>query len=214
MGSWWTCPATLGPDCTVAPIRLDTPEGLEIMRHSAAHVMAEAVRSLFPGVKVAIGPAIEAGFYYDFDVPEPFTPEDLARIEARMAELVAQDLPFRPEKSPERRPSPISGARAKPIRWSCWRISPRRQVSLYRQGDFIDLCRGPHIPSTGYIKAFKLTGVSGAYWRGDERRPMLQRIYGTAFATRRGTGRAPGTPGRGQAPGPPPPGPGAGAVQH
>ena len=117
----------LATDCTIAPIRLDSPEGLEIMRHSAAHLMAEAVRNLFPGVKVAIGPAIEAGFYYDFDVPEPFTPEDLAKIEAQMAELTAQDLPFRRDEVAGSRRSTISGARAKPTRWNSWRRSPRKR---------------------------------------------------------------------------------------
>ncbi len=173
----------LDQDATLAPISLDSPEGLEIMRHSAAHVMAEAVRDLFPGVKVAIGPAIEAGFYYDFDVPEPFTPEDLAKIEAHMAELVTQDQEFgRAEVS---RAEALQRFREQGENYKAELLEaiPQEQVSLYRQGNFVDLCRGPHIPSTGMIKAFKLTATSGAYWRGDERQPMLQRIYGTAFAS-------------------------------
>jgi threonyl-tRNA synthetase len=176
-----SCP--LRQDCTIAPIRLDSPEGLEIMRHSAAHLMAEAVRDLFPGVKVAIGPAIESGFYYDFDVPEPFTPEDLARIETHMAELTAQDEPFRRDEMDREQAIGYFRGQGEPYKVELLEEIPSEKVSLYQQGNFIDLCRGPHLPSTGYIKAFKLTATSGAYWRGDERRPMLQRIYGTAFPT-------------------------------
>jgi threonyl-tRNA synthetase len=170
-------------DCTITPIPLDSPEGLEIMRHSAAHLMAEAVRDLFPGVKVAIGPAIEAGFYYDFEVPEPFTPEDLTKIEAHMAELAAQDQPFRRDEMPREQAIGFFKSQGEAYKVELLEEIPQDKVSLYQQGNFIDLCRGPHIPSTGYIQAFKLTATSGAYWRGDERRPMLQRIYGTAFAT-------------------------------
>ncbi len=173
----------LEQDCTIAPIRLDSPEGLEIMRHSAAHLMAEAVRNLFPGVKVAIGPAIEAGFYYDFGVPEPFTTEDLAKIETHMAELTAQDQPFRRDEVGREQAIKYFRGEGEAYKVELLEEIPQEKVSLYQQGSFIDLCRGPHIPSTGYIKAFKLTTTSGAYWRGDERRPMLQRIYGTAFAT-------------------------------
>jgi threonyl-tRNA synthetase len=174
---------SLDRDCTLAPVWLDSPQGLEIMRHSAAHVMAEAVRSLFPGVKVAIGPAIEAGFYYDFDVPEPFTPEDLAKIEEKMALLVNQDLPFERREVSMEEALRLFREQGEAYKVEILEEIPADQVSLYRQGDFVDLCRGPHVPSTGYIKAFKLTAISGAYWRGDERRPMLQRLYGTAFPT-------------------------------
>jgi threonyl-tRNA synthetase len=170
-------------DCTIAPIRHDSPEGLEIMRHSAAHLMAEAVRDLFPGVKVAIGPAIESGFYYDFGVPEPFTPEDLAKIETHMAGLTAQDLPFRRDDMSREQAINYFRGEGEAYKVELLEEIPQEKVSLYQQGNFIDLCRGPHLPSTGYLKAFKLTATSGAYWRGDERRPMLQRIYGTAFAT-------------------------------
>ena len=173
----------LNADCTLTPIRVNTPEGLEIMRHSASHIMAEAVRGLFPGVKVAIGPAIESGFYYDFDVLQAFTPEDLAQIEARMAQLVAQDLPFSREEVSKEKAATLFGNQGETYKVELIGEIPDDQVSLYRQGDFVDLCRGPHVPSTGYIGAFKLTGISGAYWRGDERQPMLQRIYGTAFPT-------------------------------
>jgi threonyl-tRNA synthetase len=174
----------LTQDCTIAPIRLDSPEGLTIMRHSAAHLMAEAVRDLFPGVKVAIGPAIESGFYYDFDVPEPFTPEDLDKIEAHMAELTRQDQPFRRDEVNREQAINYFKGQGEAYKVELLEEIPQEKVSLYQQGNFIDLCRGPHIPSTGYIQAFKLTATSGAYWRGDERRPMLQRIYGTAFPTR------------------------------
>ena len=173
----------LSADCTIAPTRLDSPEGLEIMRHSAAHLMAEAVRDLFPGVKVAIGPAIESGFYYDFGVPEPFTPEDLAKIETHMAGLTAQDLPFRRDDMSREQAINYFRGEGEAYKVELLEEIPQEKVSLYQQGNFIDLCRGPHIPSTGYIKAFKLTATSGAYWRGDERRPMLQRIYGTAFGS-------------------------------
>jgi len=174
---------TLEADCALTPIVADSPEGLEIMRHSTSHVMAEAVRSLFPGAKVAIGPAIEAGFYYDFAVPEPFTPEDIARIEAKMAELVSQDLPFTREEVPRDEAVSIFEQQGEPYKVELLKEIDAKKVSLYRQGNFLDLCRGPHLPSTGFIRAFKLTGISGAYWRGDERRPMLQRLYGTAFPT-------------------------------
>ncbi len=173
----------LTQDCTLTPIDLDTPEGLEIMRHSTSHVMAEAVRALFPGVKIAIGPAIESGFYYDFDTKESFTPEDLAKIEAKMADLVAQDLPFVREELPKDEAIQVFQEEGETYKVELLQEIDQKKVSLYRQGKFVDLCRGPHVPSTGYLKAFKLTGVSGAYWRGDERRPMLQRIYGTAFPT-------------------------------
>ncbi|MBM4295735.1 MAG: threonine--tRNA ligase [Deltaproteobacteria bacterium] len=176
--------APLTRDCTIAPIPVGTPQGLEVMRHSASHLMAEAVRSLFPGVKIAIGPAIEAGFYYDFDAPEPFTPEDLARIEERMGQLVARDLPYERQEMSRGEAIRLFRELNEIYKVELLEEIPQDRVSLYRQGDFVDLCRGPHIPSTGYIGAFKLTGVSGAYWRGDERNPMLQRLYGTAFPTR------------------------------
>ena len=174
---------SLDRDCTLAPIWLDSPQGLEIMRHSAAHVMAEAVRSLFPQVKVAIGPAIEAGFYYDFDAPEPFTPEDLARIEKRMAKIVSRNLPFERREVSKEEALGLFREQGEAYKVEILEDIPGDRVSLYHQGDFVDLCRGPHVPSTGYLRAFKLTAISGAYWRGDEHRPMLQRLYGTAFPT-------------------------------
>jgi len=175
--------APLTGDCSLIPITQESPEGLDIVRHSAAHIMAEAVRSLFPGVKITIGPAIDTGFYYDFDPPQPFTPEDLERIENRMRELVQQDLPFRRREVSWQEAVDLFQAQGETYKIELLQDLKDQQVSLYQQGEFVDLCRGPHIPSSGYLRAFKLTGVAGAYWRGDERNPMLQRIYGTAFAT-------------------------------
>ncbi len=173
----------LDRDCSIDPIPLESPEGLEILRHSAAHIMAEAVRDLFPGVKVAIGPAIENGFYYDFDVPQPFTPEDLEKIEERMRQLVKQDQPFSREEVAKDQALQLFASQHEDYKVEIIEALPEGRVSLYRQGNFLDLCRGPHVPATGLLKAFKLTATSGAYWRGDEHRQMLQRIYGTAFAT-------------------------------
>jgi threonyl-tRNA synthetase len=176
--------APITRDATLTPIGVHTTEGLEIMRHSTSHLMAEAVRALFPGVKVAIGPAIEAGFYYDFDTKEPFAPEDLAKIEAKMGEIVGRDLPFVREEVPRTEAISRFKNEGEPYKVELLESIDQDRVSLYRQGAFVDLCRGPHVPSTGYLKAFKLTGISGAYWRGDERLPMLQRIYGTAFPSK------------------------------
>ena len=174
----------LQADSTVSPVSQESPEGLDVVRHSAAHIMAEAVRSLFPGVKITIGPAIETGFYYDFDPPQPFTPEDLERIEARMQELIKQDLPFSRREVSWQEAVDFFRNQGETYKLELLQDLRDQQVSLYQQGEFVDLCRGPHIPSAGYLRAFKLTGVAGAYWRGDERNPMLQRIYGTAFATK------------------------------
>lgn len=154
-------------------------EGLVRMRHSASHIMAEAVQSLFPEAKFGIGPTIESGFYYDFDLPRPLTPEDLSVIENRMKEIIAQDVPFVIEK--------ISKDEARrlftnqPYKLELIDEIEDSDVTIYKQGAFTDLCRGPHVASTGEVKAFKLTHIAGAYWRGDEKRPMLQRIYGVAF---------------------------------
>ncbi len=159
------------------------PTPLSTLRHSTSHVMAQAVKRLFPDVKVAIGPAIEDGFYYDFARGEPFTPEDLARIESVMADIVKADLPF--ERRELSRAEAIAFFRERGERFKVEIIEgiAADRVSLYTQGDFVDLCRGPHVRRTGEIKAFKLLSSSGAYWRGDEKNPMLQRIYGTAWLT-------------------------------
>ncbi|MCK4368362.1 MAG: threonine--tRNA ligase [Dehalococcoidales bacterium] len=156
-------------------------EKLELMRHSAAHVLAEAVLSIFPDVKFGIGPAIQNGFYYDFDLPRSLTPDDLPIIEAKMREIIAADLPFTRQEVTKKKARSLFAAQ--PYKLELIEEIPDEKVSLYRQGSFADLCRGPHVGSTGEIKAFKLVNIAGAYWRGSERRPMLQRIYGVAFDT-------------------------------
>ncbi|TDB39127.1 MAG: threonine--tRNA ligase [Actinobacteria bacterium] len=168
----------------VAVITSKSPEALHIVRHSAAHVMAEAVKDLFPTARFGIGPAIEDGFYYDFDVDRPFTPEDLEAIETRMREIVAEEKTF------------TRGVLDKLEAWDAFDGQPYKReliedlpdgevISIYTQGNFTDLCRGPHVPSTGLLGAFKLMKLAGAYWRGDSTRPMLQRIYGTAWLTQK-----------------------------
>ena len=159
------------------------PSPLPTLRHSASHVMAQAVKRLFPDVKLAIGPAIEDGFYYDFAKATPFTPEDLEKIEGRMKEIVRKDLPFIREEWPREQAIRWFEERGEPFKVEILRGLDVPTVSVYKQGDFLDLCRGPHVASTGAIKAFKLLSSSGAYWRGDEKNPMLQRIYGTAWLT-------------------------------
>src|SRR5438034_1550208 len=160
------------------------PEPLPTLRHSTAHLMAQAVKQLFPEVKVTIGPAIEDGFYYDFAKPTPFTPEDLERIEKRMRELAKADQPcVRTEMSRDEAVR-FFEERGEPFKVEIIQGIDAPTVSLYTQGDFIDLCRGPHVASTGQIQNFKLLSSSGAYWRGDEKNPMLQRIYGTAWLTK------------------------------
>lgn len=154
---------------------------LTTLRHSAAHILAEAVKQLYPEVKLGIGPAIEDGFYYDFDRPEGFTPEDLEKIEKRMREIVAADEPFiRTEVSKAEAERVFAN---EPYKLELIREIPEETVTTYRQGTFTDLCRGPHVERTGQVKVFKLLSVAGAYWRGSEKNPMLQRIYGTAFPT-------------------------------
>jgi len=177
--------APLDGDTDLEPIYVDSPEGLEILRHSTSHVMAMAVKELFPGVKVTIGPAIEDGFYYDFDYERPFREDDLPKIEEKMAEIIKADFPFiRREVSKEEAIDLFQQAGER-YKLELLEGIDDNKVSLYTQGSFTDLCRGPHIPSTGKIKAFKLTKVAGAYWRGDERREMLSRIYGVAFPSKK-----------------------------
>ncbi|MBI4334055.1 MAG: threonine--tRNA ligase [Chloroflexi bacterium] len=159
----------------------DKRERLDRMRHSAAHVMAEAVQSLFPETKFGIGPTIEDGFYYDFDLPRPLTNEDLASIEKIMKEIIAGDSPFVREEVEHAAAHRLF--KNQPYKSELIDELADQTITTYRQGAFLDLCRGPHVESTGTIKAFKLLNVAGAYWRGDEKRPMLQRIYGTAFET-------------------------------
>ena len=155
---------------------------LDRLRHSTAHVMADAVKRLFPEAKITIGPPIETGFYYDFDVPQPFTDADLERIEAVMAEIVKANLPFEREEVSRNAAMELFRGMGEDYKLELLAAIPEDEtITLYRHGDFVDLCRGPHVERTGQIKAYKLTGVAGAYWRGDEHNKMLQRIYGTAF---------------------------------
>jgi threonyl-tRNA synthetase len=172
-------------DATVKMIRAQDPKALALIRHDCAHVMAEAVQDLFPSTQVTIGPAIESGFYYDFFRNEPFSTDDLARIEARMAEIVRADLPFTREEVSRDAARARFDAMGERFKLELLDAIPEGEpVTLYHQGRWFDLCRGPHGPSTGRIGAFKLTKVAGSYWRGDARNPQLQRIYGTAFATK------------------------------
>ncbi|MEK6678651.1 MAG: threonine--tRNA ligase [Nitrospirota bacterium] len=161
-----------------------TKEGIEIYRHSASHIMAEAVKELFPEARLAIGPAIEDGFYYDFDVERPFTPEDLEKIEKRMQEIIKMNAPFVREEMGKKDAIKLFESKGEIYKVELINELSGDTVSIYRQGSFADLCRGPHIPSTGKIKAFKLLSTAGAYWRGSEKNKMLQRIYGTAFLTK------------------------------
>ena len=163
------------------PIFIDSEEGLKILRHSTSHVMAMAVKELFPGVKVTIGPAVENGFYYDFDYERSFKEDDLAKIEEKMEEIVKDDLPFVRKEMPAQEAVDFFEKQDEEYKVELINDLGAEVVSLYTQGTFTDLCRGPHIPSTGFIKAFHLTKVAGAYWRGDEKRAMLSRIYGVAF---------------------------------
>ncbi|MDD3329050.1 MAG: threonine--tRNA ligase [Zoogloea sp.] len=170
-------------DTSLAIVTDKDADGLEVIRHSTAHLLAYAVKELFPEAQVTIGPVIENGFYYDFSYKRPFTPEDLAKIEARMAELAKRDIPV--ERSVLPRDEAVAYFKSIGEHYKAEIIASIPQgedVSLYREGDFTDLCRGPHVPSTGKLKVFKLMKVAGAYWRGDSKNEMLQRIYGTAWA--------------------------------
>lgn len=174
----------LEKDASVAIVTAKDPEGLELLRHSTAHLMAQAVKELYPTAEVTIGPAIENGFYYDFKYERPFTPEDLTAIEARMHELAKKDIPV--ERFVMDRDEAVKYFKGLGEHYKAEIIAGIPQgetISLYRQGDFTDLCRGPHVPSTCKLKVFKLMKVAGAYWRGDSKNEMLQRIYGTAWAT-------------------------------
>src|SRR6266699_3083931 len=170
-------------DAELAIVTERDKEGVEILRHSTAHLLAYAVKELFPDAQVTIGPVIENGFYYDFSYKRPFTPEDLAAIEKRMAELAKEDFPVRREVWPRDKAVEYFKSIGEHYKAEIIASIPAgEEVSLYREGDFVDLCRGPHVPSTGRLKVFKLMKVAGAYWRGDSRNEMLQRIYGTAWA--------------------------------
>jgi threonyl-tRNA synthetase len=176
---------TLEHDCILEPLGQDSEEALEILRHTASHVMAQAVQILYPQAKITIGPAIENGFYYDFDCPDTFSAEDLPRIEGKMDEIIRQATPI--QRRVLDRQEAIQLFREKNETYKVEMLEEMEDptVSVYGQDDWLDLCRGPHLINTGEVKAFKLTGVAGAYWRGDERNPMLQRIYGTAFFSKK-----------------------------
>ncbi len=173
----------LEADATVAPVMAESPEGIDTIRHSTAHLMAMAVQSLYPGTQVTIGPTIEDGFYYDFAPKTPFTLEDLPKIEAKMKELAKADLKIERIEVPREEAVKQFAAMGEDYKVQLIKEA-EDPISMYRQGDWMDLCRGPHVPSTRYLRAFKLLSVAGAYWRGDEHNPMLSRIYGTAFATK------------------------------
>jgi len=174
--------AELGEDCVIVPIKKDSPEGLEILRHSTSHIMAQAVRELFgDDVKIAIGPAIENGFYYDFLRDTPFSPEDFEKIEQKMAEIAGQALPFSHKTISRQEAIEMFRQQGEKYKVELLEEIEDDTVSIYQQGSFVDLCRGPHIPNTSWVKDFKLLRVAGAYWRGDENNDVLQRIYGTAF---------------------------------
>ena len=168
-------------DCDFEPVGPPSPEALEVLRHTCSHVLAQAVKELYPEAQVGIGPVTDEGFYYDFRRPTPFTPEDLEKIERRMREIVDRDLPLRRIEQPRSEALDLFEKRGEPLKIELIRDKGGEVVSCYQQGTFIDFCRGPHLPSTGRVPAFKLTSIAGAYWRGDESQPMLQRIYGTAF---------------------------------
>ncbi|HET9616684.1 MAG TPA: TGS domain-containing protein, partial [Pseudolabrys sp.] len=171
-------------DAKIEFVNRDDPRALELIRHDAAHVLAEAVQALWPGTQVTIGPVIENGFYYDFYRNQPFTPEDLPVIEKKMKEIIARDKPFTKEVWSRDKAKETFRGMGEQFKVELVDAIPAdQQIKIYKQGDWFDLCRGPHMTSTGKIgTAFKLMKVAGAYWRGDSNNPMLTRIYGTAFA--------------------------------
>ncbi len=168
----------------IAPIKFSDPIGREIFRHSSSHLMAQAIKELYPDAKLAIGPAIEDGFYYDIDLSVSLTPEDLRKIEKKMKEIVKRNYPIERIEMSIDKAKEFYKKEDNPYKLEILNEIEDDTVSFYKQGDFMDLCRGPHLPSTGKIKAFKLLSIAGAYWRGDEKNKMLQRIYGTSFPNR------------------------------
>ncbi len=174
--------AQLADDTELAPITMQSDEGLHLLHHSSAHLMAQAVKDLYgQDVKVAIGPAIEDGFYYDFDREVSFTPDDFEAIEKRVAEIVKARLPFERQEMSREEAIAFFKDQDEPYKVELLQDMDEDTVSIYRQGDFVDLCRGPHIPDTSWVRSFKLLRVAGSYWRGDEKNQMLTRLYGTAF---------------------------------
>ena len=182
-GDMWDLTRPLEADCTLEPVGRESAEGLELLRHDAAHVMAQAVQELFPGTQVTIGPAIENGFYYDFVRDQAFTPEDFTAIEDKMRDIVRANHPFKREVWERDKAIALFKDMGEDYKVDIIEDIPEGEaITLYRQGDFVDLCRGPHLPSTGMLgDGFKLMRVAGAYWRGDAQSEMLQRIYGTAW---------------------------------
>ena len=186
-----------GDRLDIVTLKGDDPDAVDVLRHTASHIMAQAILRLFPGAKYAIGPTIENGFYYDFQLPEPIAEADLARIEKEMARIVSQNLPVTRAELPHDEALAVFGPAGaagpagpgadQPFKVELIEDLPGEEtISVYTQGDFVDLCRGPHLPSTNKLGngTFKLTSLAGAYWRGDEHKPMLTRVYGTAFATK------------------------------
>ena len=170
-------------DCELQIITLKDKEGLNVYRHTTSHVLAQAVKNIFPTSKLAIGPTVENGFYYDIEFKTPISQEDLVKIEKEMQSIIKSDLPIERLTYSKREALKIFKDFSEPYKVELVHDLPAGQtISFYKQGDFMDLCRGPHLPSTGKIKAFKLTSITGAYWRGNEKNKMLTRIYGTAFA--------------------------------
>jgi threonyl-tRNA synthetase len=174
--------AELHQDCTLHLLTFDDEGGKHALRHTASHVLAQAVKHLYPNAKLAIGPAIDTGFYYDFDVEKPFSVEDLEKIEAEMQKIVKEDIKLERFTLSRDEAIKFMEERNEPYKVELINDLPEGEtISFYKQGDFTDLCAGPHAESTGKVKAFKLLSVAGAYWRGSEKNKMLQRIYGTAF---------------------------------
>ena len=170
-------------DSEVKIITFEDPEGKDIFRHSSSHILAQAVQNLFPGTILGIGPAIKDGFYYDFDSEHKFTPEDLVKIEEEMARIIKEDLKYTRKELPREEAIKFFQDRGEKYKVELIEDLPEDAIiSIYQQGDFIDLCAGPHVPSTSFIKAPKLLSLAGAYWRGSEKNKMLQRIYGTSFS--------------------------------
>ena len=176
---------SLEHDCTLEPLEQNSEEALEILRHTASHLMAQAVQSLYPQAKITIGPAIENGFYYDFDCSDTFSVDDLPRIEAKMEEIIKRATPIQRRVLDRQEAIQLFREKNETYKVEILEEIEDPLVSVYGQDDWLDLCRGPHLLNTEEVKAFKLTGVAGAYWRGDERNPMLQRIYGTAFFSKK-----------------------------
>ena len=169
-------------DCTVAILTFADAGGRNALRHTASHILAQAVKQLYPDVRLAIGPAIEDGYYYDFDAEKPFTTEEMAAVEKEMEKIIQQNLPLERFELPREEAIRFMEEKEEPYKVQLIRDLPEDAViSFYRQGDFTDLCAGPHLPSTGMVKCVKLLSCTGAYWRGDSKNKMLQRIYGTAF---------------------------------